>query len=65
MKRFQECSDIICSTGKKICIIISLYTSLNQNQEEFNTFLDNLESNLETASLFNPFLLILQGDFNA
>ena len=65
MKHFQECSDIICSTGKKICITISLYTSLNQNQEEFNTFLDNLESNLETASLFNPFLLILQGDFNA
>ena len=46
MKHFQECSDIICSTGKKICVIISLYTSLNQNQEEFNTFLDNLESNL-------------------
>ena len=37
----------------------------SQNQEEFNTFLGNLESNLKTVSLFNPFLANLIGDFNA
>ena len=51
MKHLQECLNIEFSTGKKICRLISLYRSPSQNQEEFNTFLDNLESNLETESL--------------
>ena len=36
--------------------------SLGQNQEELNTFLDNLQSNLETVALCNPFLTILISD---
>ena len=51
MKHLQECLNIEFSIGKKICRLISLYRSPSQNQEEFNTFLDNLESNLETESL--------------
>ena len=65
MKHLQECLNIEFSIRKKICRLISLYRSPSQNQEEFNTFLDNLESNLETASLSNPFLTILIDDFNA
>ena len=65
MKHLQECLNIEFSIGKKICRLISLYRSPSQNQEEFNTFLDNLESNLETVSFSNPFLTILIGDFNA
>ena len=65
MKHLQECLNIEFSIGKKICRLISLYRSPSQNQEEFNTFLDNLESNLETASFSNPFLIILIGDVNA
>ena len=65
MKHSQECLNIEFSIGKKICRLISLYRSPSQNQEEFNTFLDNLESNLETVFLSNPFLTILIGDFNA
>ena len=64
MKHLQECLNIEFSIGLKICRLISLYRSPSQNREEFNTFLDNLESNLETASLSNPFLTILIGDFN-
>ena len=65
MKRLQECLDIEFSIEKKICRLISLHRSPSQNQEEFNTFLDNLESKLETAYFSNPFLTILIGDFNA
>ena len=65
MKHLQECLNIEFSIGKKICRLISLYRSLSRNHEEFNTFLDNLESNLETVSFSNPFLTILIGDFNA
>ena len=65
MKHLQECLNIEFSIGKKVCRMILLYRFLTQNQEEFNTFLDNLESNLETVSLSNPFLTIFIGDFNA
>ena len=65
MKHFQECLNIEFSMVKKICRLMSLYRSPTQNQEEFNTFLDNLEFNLQTAFLSNPFLTILIGDFNA
>ena len=53
------------SIGKTICRLVSLYKSPSQNQEEFNSCLDNLESNLKTVFLSNPFLAILIGDFNA
>ena len=46
----------------KVSLLIA-YNSIDKY--EFNTFLDNLESNLETASFSNPFLTILIGDFNA
>ena len=47
------------SIAKEICRLISLYISPSQNHKEFNTYLDNLESNLETVSFSNPFLTIL------
>ena len=65
MKHLQECLNIEFSIGKKICRLISLYRSSSQIQEEFNTFLDNLEFNLETASFSDLFLTVLIGDFNA
>ena len=65
MKHLQECLNIEFSIAKKIFRLISLCRSPSQNQEEFNTFLDNLESSLETVSFSNPFLTISIGDFNA
>ena len=65
MKYLQECLNTEFPVEKKTCRSISLYRSPSQNQEKFNTFLDNLESNLEIVILFNPFLTILIGDFNA
>ena len=65
MKHLQKCLNIGFSIRKKICRLILLYRSPSQNQKEFNTFLDNLESNVESVSLSNPFLTILISDFNA
>ena len=65
MKHLQEYLNIEFCVGKKICRLISLYRSSSQSQEEFNTFLDNSDSNLETVSFSNPFLTILIGEFNA
>ena len=64
-KCLQECLNIEFSIGKKTCRLILQYRSPSQKQEEFDTFLDNLESNQETASFSNPFLTILIVDFNA
>ena len=64
IKHLQECLNIQFSIEEKICRLISLYRSPSQNQEEFTTFLDSLESNLETASLSSPFLTILIGYFD-
>ena len=49
--------------GNKICNFITLYRSPSQNQDDFQTFIDNLEMNLETLAQRNPFLVVL-GDFN-
>ena len=65
MKHLQKCLSIEFSIRKKICRLVLLYRSPSQNQKEFNTFLDNLESNVESVSLSNPFLTILISDFNA
>ena len=48
--------------GDKVCNFISLYRSPNQSLDEFETFADNLELNLDTIVLNNPFLIVLIGD---
>ena len=65
MKHLQECLKNEFSIGKKICRLISLYKSPSQNHEEFNTYFDNSEFNLETVSFSNPFLTILILTLNA
>ena len=48
--------------GDKVCNFISLYQSPNQSLDEFETFAGNLELNLDTIVLNNPFLIVLIGD---
>ena len=45
--------------------LYALYRSPSQSLNNFETFIDNLELNLETLSWKNPFLLVAIGDFNA
>lgn len=61
----QECINFEIKIGDKVCHFISLYRSPSQTSDEFETFTNNLESNLETVSLRQPFLIAALGDFNA
>ena len=56
MKHLQECLNIEFSIGNKICRLISLYRYPSQNQKEFTTFLDNLESAYRLYPFPIPFL---------
>ena len=51
-------------TDNKLCNLICLYRSPNQNMEEFDTFVKNLELNLELIFTKNPYLTVVIGDFN-
>ena len=51
--------------GDKVCNFICLYRSLNQSLEEFETFADQLELNLDKTAKNNPFPIAFLGDFNA
>ena len=59
----SECLNFEIMIANKICNFITLYRSPSQNQDDFQTFIDNLEMNLETLAQRNPFLVVL-GDFN-
>ena len=61
----QECIVFELKIGNKFCKIVSLYRSANQFQDEFETFTNNLELNLDNIFEANPFLLIALGDINA
>ena len=49
----------------KICISLSLYFSLSQLPDNFETFADNLELNLGAIANKNAYLIAILGDFNA
>ena len=49
----------------KVCNFISLYRSPNQSLEEFETFADNLELNLDIIVKKIPVLIVLLGELNA
>ena len=51
--------------GDKLCSFISLYRSPSQSYDDFVSFLDNFELNLDTLAQKNPFLIVALGDFNA
>ena len=61
----NECINFELKIGDKLCTFAALYRSPNQSQDNFETFIDNFELNLETLSRKNPFLLVAIGDFNA
>ena len=61
----HECINLEITTDGKLCTLICLYRSPSQNMEEFETFVKNLELNLESIFNKNPYLTIFIGDFNA
>ena len=61
----QECINFEMKIGDKVCNFISLYRSLSQTLDDFETFSKNFELNLENIVHRNPFLVVVIGDFNA
>ena len=43
----------------------SYYWSASQSHDECNSFIKHLESNLDKATNFTPFSVVVLGDFNA
>ena len=61
----QECINFDISFAGKVCNFTSLYRSPNQSHDIFEIFVDNLELILDTTANKNPYLIVIQGDFNA
>ena len=61
----NECVRFELMVGDKLCNFIALYRYPSQSQDQFESFKENLELNIETAVQNNPLLVVLIGDFNA
>ena len=61
----QECINFEIRFPGKICNFISLDRSPGQSKDEFESFADNLELNLDSIVHRNPYLIVVLGDFNA
>ena len=61
----QECINFEINIADKTCNFISFYRSPSQSKDEFESFADNLELNLDSIALRNPYLIVVLGDFNA
>ena len=65
VKYLQESISFELRTGGKCCRFSCLYRSPSQTQDEFETFLKNVELTLDKIHENNPFMTIVLGDFNA
>ena len=61
----QECINFEIKIADKLCNFISLYRSPSQSKNEFESFADNLELNLDSVAFRNPYLMVVLGDFDA
>ena len=59
----HECINLEINIDDKLCNLICLYMSPSQNMEEFETFIKNLELNLELIFTKNSCLTVVIGDF--
>ena len=61
---FHECINLEIRIDDKSCNLICLYRSPSQNMEEFETFVKNLELNLELIFTKNPYVTVVITDLN-
>ena len=50
--------------GGKLCRFVSLYRSPNQSQDDFESFANNFELNIDAITANKLFLTVFLGDFN-
>ena len=60
----QECINFEIKIKDKLCNFITLYRSPNQCQDDFESFINNIELNLDSIMTNNPFLTVILDDFN-
>ena len=65
INHLNECVRFELMVGDKPCNFIALYRYPSQSQDQFKSFKENLELNIETPVQNNPLLVVLLGDFNA
>ena len=61
----QEYINFEIKIKDKLCNFITLYHSHNKCEDNFESFINNLEYNLDSVMLNNLFLTAILGDFNA
>ena len=61
----NKCVRFELMVGDKLCNFIALYRSPSQLQDQFESFKENLQLNLESAMQSNTFFVVLLDDFNA
>ena len=61
----HDCFNLEIAIDGKLCNLICLYRSPNQNVKEFETFVKKVELNLEFIFNKNPYLIVAICDFNA
>ena len=49
--------------GGKLCRFVSLYRLPNQSQDDFQSFANNFELNIDAVTAINLFLTVVLGDF--
>ena len=60
----QECINFEIKIADKTCNFISLSRFPSQSKDELESFADNLDLNLDSIALRNPYLIVVLGDFN-
>ena len=56
---FNKCLRLELLVGDTFCIFIALYRSPSQSRDQFESFKENREPNLESAVQNNPFLVVV------
>ena len=48
----------------KLCKFVSLYCSPNQSQDDFESFANNFQLNIDAVTANNPFSIVVLRNFN-
>ena len=59
----HECINFEIRIGGKLCRFVSLYRSPSQLQDDFESFANNFELNIDAAAANTTFLTVVFGDF--
>ena len=61
----SECLTLEVTISNKKGYVITLYRSPSQTSDEYESFISNLKKFLANIIIFDPYSVILLGDFNA